>query len=75
MYAGAPRVVATLWRVDDDATSEFMKDFYGAIFSEHDSPAAALRAAQATMRAQPRFHSPYYWGAFVLEGEWLPLDN
>ena len=75
MYAGAPRVVATLWRVDDDATSEFMKGFYHAIFAQHASPAAALRQAQTEMRAQPRFRSPYYWGAFVLEGEWLPLDN
>jgi CHAT domain-containing protein len=75
MYAGAPRVVATLWRVDDDATSAFMKDFYQAIFRQHASPAAALRQAQSEMRAQPRFRSPYYWGAFVIEGEWLPLDQ
>jgi CHAT domain-containing protein len=75
MYAGSPRVVATLWRVDDDATREFMKDFYEAIFTSQASPAAALRQAQAEMRQQPRFHSPYYWGAFILEGEWLPLDR
>jgi len=75
MYAGSPRVMATLWRVDDDATSEFMKDFYEAIFARSVSPAAALRQAQAEMRQQPRFHSPYYWGAFILEGEWLPLDR
>jgi CHAT domain-containing protein len=75
MYAGAPRVVATLWRVDDDATSEFMKWFYMGIFLEHQSPIAALRAAQMEMRKQARWRSPYYWGAFVIEGEWRSMEE
>jgi CHAT domain-containing protein len=70
MYAGAPRVVATLWRVDDDATSEFMKWFYTGILQKHESPAASLREAQMRIRKQARWRSPYYWGAFVIEGEW-----
>jgi CHAT domain-containing protein len=76
MYAGAPRVVATLWRVDDDATSEFMKWFYKGILQEHKSPAASLREAQMQIRRQARWRSPYYWGAFVIEGEWRsPSDS
>jgi len=75
MYAGAPSVVATLWRVDDDATSEFMKWFYKGIFEHHETPAAALREAQIEMCKQARWRSPYYWGAFIIEGDWLSTDG
>jgi len=70
MYAGAARVVASLWKVDDAATAEFMKMFYRKMLKDGMRPAAALRAAQAEMSAQKRWQSPYYWAAFVLQGEW-----
>jgi CHAT domain-containing protein len=70
MYAGAKRVLASLWKVEDEATAELMKQFYQAMLREGLSPAAALRAAQARMWQQKRWQSPYYWGAFVLQGEW-----
>ncbi len=71
MYAGASRVVASLWKVDDKATSQMMKYFYTAMLgSQRMRPAAAMRAAQKTLRNQKRFESPYYWAAFVLQGEW-----
>jgi CHAT domain-containing protein/tetratricopeptide (TPR) repeat protein len=75
MYAGAPRVVATLWRVDDDATSEFMKWFYMGIFQKQESPVAALREAQLEMRKQTRWRAPYYWGGFVIEGDWRSTNE
>jgi CHAT domain-containing protein/tetratricopeptide (TPR) repeat protein len=70
MYAGAPRVVASLWKVDDEATAELMKHFYRQMFQENQTPAAALRAAQIALRQQKRWQSPYYWAAFTLQGEW-----
>lgn len=70
LFAGAPHVVATLWRVDDEASSEFMKWFYKGIFQQHLSPADALHEAQMKVKEQPRWSSPYYWSAFVLEGDW-----
>ncbi|HEV8145677.1 MAG TPA: CHAT domain-containing tetratricopeptide repeat protein [Bryobacteraceae bacterium] len=71
MHAGAPRVVASLWKVDDQATSELMRAFYGAMLGPQKKPAAAaLRAAQLAVAKQPRWRSPYYWAAFVLQGEW-----
>lgn len=70
MYAGVPRVVATLWGVDDAATATLMKRFYRGILQENLSPAAALRAAQLEMLRKKYWQSPYYWGAFVLQGEW-----
>ncbi len=70
MYAGAPRVVASLWQIDDRATAEFMKRFYEGMLGQKLRPAAALRAAQASMSKDPRWHEPHYWAAFTLQGEW-----
>jgi CHAT domain-containing protein/uncharacterized protein HemY len=70
MYAGAPRVIASLWKVDDEATTELMKLFYRNLLQKQLPASAALSAAQAEMRAQPRWRSPYYWAAFTLQGDW-----
>jgi CHAT domain-containing protein/tetratricopeptide (TPR) repeat protein len=70
MYAGAPRVVATLWQVDDRATSELMKRFYQKMLGEGLRPAAALKAAQVSMQSDKRWSSPHFWAAFTLQGEW-----
>jgi CHAT domain-containing protein len=70
MYAGAPRVVASLWRIDDRATADIMKRFYAAMLKDGMRPAAALRAAQISMSQDKRWHSPHYWAAFTLQGEW-----
>jgi len=72
MYAGAPRVVASLWSVDDWATAELMSIFYRKMLRETLSPAAALRAAQNEMRGHKieKFRLPVHWAGFVLQGEW-----
>jgi CHAT domain-containing protein len=70
MYAGAPRVIASMWEVDDAATTELMKRFYKGVLQKKLTPAAALRAAQIEMLKKSHWQSPYYWGAFVLQGEW-----
>jgi CHAT domain-containing protein len=70
MYAGAARVVASLWKVDDVATAELMTEFYKQMFGGGLAPAAALRAAQLKLSHQSRWRSPYYWAGFVLQGEW-----
>ncbi len=70
MYAGAGGVVASLWKVDDDATAELMTHFYEGMFKRELTPAAALRDAQIAMWQQKRWHSPYYWAAFVLQGQY-----
>jgi CHAT domain-containing protein/tetratricopeptide (TPR) repeat protein len=71
MYAGATRVVASLWKVDDRATSELMKRFYqGMLGPEALSPAGALRQAQLSIWRERQWREPYYWAAFVLQGEW-----
>jgi CHAT domain-containing protein/predicted negative regulator of RcsB-dependent stress response len=71
MYAGAPRIVASLWKVDDRATSELMKRFYqGMLGPEALRPADALRQAQLSIWKEKQWREPYYWAAFVLQGEW-----
>jgi len=70
MYAGASRVLASLWKVDDAATAELMGRFYKGMFKDNLSPATALQRAQVEMAKQKRWRSPYYWAGFVLQGEW-----
>jgi CHAT domain-containing protein len=70
MYAGAPRVVVSLWSVSDEATAELMAAFYRGMLSEKLRPAAALRAAQISLMKEGRWQSPFYWAAFTLQGEW-----
>lgn len=69
-YAGAERVMASLWLVEDRATAELMSRFYSAMFKEGLPPAAALRAAQLSVRGDPRWQDPFYWAPFVLQGDW-----
>ncbi|MCC7307473.1 MAG: CHAT domain-containing protein [Acidobacteria bacterium] len=70
MYAGAPRVVASLWKVDDAATAALMEHFYRQMLIEKLPAGAALRKAQMLLREDHRWRSPYYWAAFTLQGEW-----
>lgn len=71
MYAGAPRVVVSLWSINDQATSEEMRRFYeGMLGSRRLRPAAALRQAQIAMWKQEAWRDPFFWAAFVLQGEW-----
>src|ERR1700752_2643421 len=70
MYAGAARVIASLWRVDDEATAELMKRFYQGLFRNRLTPVEALQAAQVSMSKDPRWRHPYFWSGFVLQGDW-----
>jgi CHAT domain-containing protein/Tfp pilus assembly protein PilF len=70
MYAGASRVVASLWSVDDFTTSQLMAKFYRAMERDNMPPAAALRKAQIEMWKHRGWQAPYYWAAFQLQGEW-----
>jgi CHAT domain-containing protein len=70
MYAGAPRVIVSLWSVNDPATAELMRRFYEAMLKDEQRPAQALRTAQTSMWNDPHWGAPYYWAAFVLQGEW-----
>ena len=64
--AGATATMATLWRVDDRATQEFMTDFYTALKNDA-SKAEALQKAQVSM-IKSEYSHPYYWAPFILIG-------
>ena len=70
-YAGAERVLVSLWNVNDRVTVELMRRFYRGMLVEGLSPAAALRKAQDEIRRQAHSQAPYYWAGFTLQGEWL----
>jgi CHAT domain-containing protein len=70
LYAGAPRVVATLWEIDDRTTAELMKHFYESMLGLGERPAAAMRDAQIAMWKSRGWDAAYFWAAFALQGEW-----
>jgi CHAT domain-containing protein len=69
MYAGSPRVVVSLWQVNDLATPQFMKAFYRRLTRGDTTTAALRRAKLAMLRSDiPAYHHPYFWAPFVLVG-------
>lgn len=69
MNAGVPRVVVSLWKVNDEATAHLMVLFYKAL-KDGLPPAAALRQAQIAMSRDPVWSAPAHWAGFVLQGDW-----
>ena len=69
--AGARSAVATLWYINDQASSLLISEFYKNLKEPGVSKAVALQQAQRTLLDDPRFHHPSYWGPFLLIGNWL----
>lgn len=70
MYAGAARIIVSMWNVSDKATADLMSRLYKGMLKDGQRPSAALRAAQIELWRQKQWQSPYYWAAFVQQGEW-----
>ena len=70
MYAGAPRVVVSLWSVNDRSTADLMKSFYESMLAKGQRPSAALRIAQLELIKLKNWRAPYFWAAFGQQGEW-----
>jgi CHAT domain-containing protein len=70
LYAGARSLLISLWSVPDRATYQLMTRFYGHLIEDGLRPAAALRRAQLSMASERRWRDPYFWGAFILLGDW-----
>lgn len=70
MQAGVPKVVVSLWNVNDRATAELMNRFYRALIEKGLPPSSALRCAQLSMRRKPEWSSPYFWAPFTFHGDW-----
>jgi CHAT domain-containing protein len=72
--AGARTVIMSLWSVEDESTSRWMREFYDARLSDDLSTAEAAREASLSVlrarRARGQKDGPLYWGAFVATGDW-----
>lgn len=64
--AGAKSIITSLWKVDDNATKDFMIEFYKQ-FLETKNKTVAFRHAQQVIR--DRYTHPYFWGAFIMTGD------
>jgi CHAT domain-containing protein len=69
LYAGARSVIASLWKVSDEATARLMSGLYTRI-QRGESPGSALRGAQLEIAREEQWSKPYYWAAFVLQGDY-----
>ncbi len=69
--AGARSALASLWFVDDSATSQLITDFYKQLQNPELSKAQALQNAQRNLASKKKYRHPAYWAPFLLIGNWL----
>jgi CHAT domain-containing protein len=73
MYAGAERVVVSLWEVEDTTTADLMEGFYKRLFNLEESTVQALQRTQIEL--WKRGWHPFYWAGFVHQGDWHPMPS
>jgi CHAT domain-containing protein len=66
LVAGAEAMIMSLWKVDDTATQQLMKNFYGNWIKLRNKQKAFK---QAQLQLMTQYKDPYYWGAFVMMGQ------
>ncbi len=69
-YAGARSVLASLWRVPDASTADFMESFYRRLRAGDAKDEALRRAQVERIRRQGGARAPFTWAAFQLDGDW-----
>ncbi|MBH0177593.1 MAG: CHAT domain-containing protein [Nitrospira sp.] len=69
--AGARSALATLWFVNDEASSALVTEFYRQLKNPALSKAQALRQAQLTLLDNPEYQHPIFWSPFLLLNNWL----
>ncbi|MBF0398551.1 MAG: CHAT domain-containing protein, partial [Desulfobacterales bacterium] len=69
--AGVKAVIATLWFVDDEATSLAIRDFYKQLKTPGITKAKAMQNVQKKLISQKRFWHPLYWAPFLVIGNWM----
>jgi CHAT domain-containing protein len=67
-FAGAAKVMATLWPVEDRATADLMAQFYAALKAGRSEAEALAEAQRATLRKRATSH-PLFWAGFTLSGD------
>ncbi len=69
--AGARSAFASLWLIDDETTSQLVREFYQQLKNPTMSKAAALQQAQLKISSEPNHDHPSYWAPFLLINNWL----
>ena len=70
--AGAQSALASLWFLDDQASSALVTEFYQQLHDDSvASTAKALQRAQIRFLEHPDYNHPAYWAAFLLLNNWL----
>lgn len=69
--AGVRAVIATLWYVDDEATSLVIREFYRQLNQPNMTKAQALQKAQIALLSQDRYWHPIFWAPFLIIGNWM----
>jgi CHAT domain-containing protein len=67
--AGAPSVIASLWRADDASTGLLFNEFYRNL-KKGMGKAEALRRAKLALKEKAITASPHFWSPFILLGDW-----
>ena len=75
LQVGAKSVIASLWKVEDNAAHELMKNFYEELATESVAPSEALRRAKIKLRQNPQYRSPFYWAAFTVQGDFRNIPK
>ena len=68
--AGARSTVASLWKVHNKASIEFMEHFYENLWLGGLTRLEAFRKTQLWLKNKPEYSHPFYWAAFQLSGAW-----
>ena len=68
LYAGAAKVLVSLWPVSDATTADLMVDFYDQMLLGVSEAEALREAKRRLMKRQPEYAKPYYWAPFILVG-------
>ena len=71
LQSGVRSAIASLWSINDAASSELMDVFYAQLVEKSDSKARSLREAQLKLINDKRYQHPSHWAPFLLIGNWL----
>ena len=74
VLAGVEAQVVSLWNVNDSSVQELMRAYYDDL-ARGTGRAEALRQAKLRLLRESRYAHPHYWAAFILAGDWTPLDK
>jgi CHAT domain-containing protein len=69
--SGARSTIATLWSVNDQATSKLMGELYKQLASQKVTKSEALRQAQLALLGDKWYQHPFYWAPYILVGDWM----